>query len=85
MDHNSSSSDGAMMTMMTPFLHMYGGDFLFFKAWQPTSGGAIAGACVGLFLFAIFERWINALSGVFEARWKQRYLLQTRAWLFVMT
>lgn len=60
---------------MVPYLHFAGGDYLYFTAWRPTSAGAIAGACIGLFLFAIFERWVAALRGVFEHHWKHRALL----------
>ncbi|KAI0651640.1 Ctr copper transporter [Trametes meyenii] len=63
-----------MMMMMVPYLHFTGGDNLLFKAWRPSSPGAIAGACIGLFLFAMFERWVNAMRGVAEGYWKRRAL-----------
>lgn len=62
---------------MVPFFHFYGGDHLLFKAWQPQSGRAIAGACVGLFVFAIFERWVSAMSSALVLQWKQRYFSHT--------
>lgn len=70
---NSTDSGMMMMGMMTPFFHFTGGDYLLFKAWMPTSAGAIAGACVGLFVFAIFERWVHATSPALVHRLKQRY------------
>ncbi|TBU64853.1 Ctr copper transporter [Dichomitus squalens] len=57
---------------MIPWLHFTSGDKLLFEAWQPSSKGAIAGACIGLLLFAIFERWVNGMRGVLEARWKKQ-------------
>lgn len=57
---------------MTPYLHFTGGDYLYFPAWVPTTPGAIAGACVGLFFLALFERWFAALRGVFENHWRHR-------------
>lgn len=59
------------MGMMVPYLHFAGGDNLLFEAWHPSSTGAIAGACIGLVLFAIFERWVNGMRGVLEAHWRQ--------------
>ncbi|KAI0670113.1 Ctr copper transporter [Trametes maxima] len=74
MDMSMSSTNSTMMVMMVPYLHFMGGDNLLFKAWQPSSPGAIAGACIGLFLFAMFERWVNAMRGVAEGYWKRRAL-----------
>ncbi|KXN84783.1 Protein P80, partial [Leucoagaricus sp. SymC.cos] len=71
---NTTSSDGSMMVMMTPFFHFIGGDYLLFKAWKPSSGGVIAGTCIGLLFFAIFERWANAISPVLEDHLRQRAL-----------
>jgi hypothetical protein len=59
--------------MMIPFLHFPGGDHLLFEAWQPTSGGAIGGACVGIFFFAILERGMQAISPVLIHYLVQRY------------
>ena len=68
----SSSNSSSVMDMMVPYLHFTGGDNLLFEAWHPSSKGAIAGACIGLVLFAIFERWVNGMRGVLEARWRQQ-------------
>jgi len=60
--------------MMVPYLHFTSGDFLYFKEWNPTSAGAIAGACIGLVLLALFERWLAATRSVFNAHWRKRCL-----------
>ncbi|RPD63157.1 hypothetical protein L227DRAFT_584763 [Lentinus tigrinus ALCF2SS1-6] len=64
------------MVMMVPWLHFTGGDSLIFKSWHPSSHGAIAGACIGLVIFAIFERWVNAMRGVLSVYWRTRTLAQ---------
>lgn len=58
---------------MIPFFHFTGGDRLLFDAWQPTTGGAIAGACIGAFFFAVFERWVHAVSPAVIHYLVQRY------------
>jgi copper transporter 1 len=45
------------------------GDILWFPGWVPTRAGPMAGACVGLFLLAIFERWLAACRAVAERSW----------------
>ncbi|KAH9487151.1 CUF1-dependent copper transporter 1 [Psilocybe cubensis] len=84
MAHNHgtpSSSTGASASghdmMMIPYLHFTGGDFLFFEEWQPSSAGAIAGACIGLALLAILERWLGATRSVLNAHWRRRALEQS--------
>lgn len=62
------------MTMMTPWLHFSGGDYLIFKTWIPESKGAIAGACIALVAFCILERWIAALRRQMEIQWGSRAL-----------
>ncbi|KAI1797680.1 Ctr copper transporter family-domain-containing protein [Ganoderma leucocontextum] len=69
-----SSSNSSVIAMMVPWLHFTGGDNLLFEAWHPSSNGAIAGACIGLVFFAIFERWVNGMRGVLEGRWRQQAL-----------
>lgn len=59
---------------MVPWLHFTSGDHLFFKSWHPESAGAIAGACIGLVLLALFERWLSATRSVLEAHWRRRYI-----------
>ncbi|KAJ8588209.1 hypothetical protein M405DRAFT_863125 [Rhizopogon salebrosus TDB-379] len=58
--------------MMTPWLHFSGEDYLIFKAWQPRSNGAIAGACIALIAFCILERWIASLRRQWEILWSSR-------------
>ncbi len=60
------------MSSMTPYLHFTIGDALFFKDWNPSSAGAIAGACIGLVLLALLERWLAATRGALEAYWRNR-------------
>jgi len=70
-----NSSNATMMAdMMIPWLHFGGGDSLLFKTWQPSSHGAIAGACVGLLVFCILERWLAAYRRTRELHWKARAL-----------
>ncbi|KAL1667694.1 Ctr copper transporter family-domain-containing protein [Schizophyllum commune] len=66
---NGSSSTMDMEIQMLPYLHFQGGDFLLFKAWVPRSSGAIAGACIGLVVFAILERLVTAWRSRLEDSW----------------
>ncbi|EIN13571.1 hypothetical protein PUNSTDRAFT_79204 [Punctularia strigosozonata HHB-11173 SS5] len=72
----TTSTDNTTVTvaMMTPFLHFTSGDALFFKAWTPSSAGALAGASIGLFFLAVFERWLAAMRGVLAIHWHKRAL-----------
>lgn len=72
---NSDASSSRMDTVM-PYLHFKGGDNLFFKSWHPSSGGAIARACIVLVVVAVIERLIFAIRGAMEARWRRRYGLR---------
>lgn len=79
MDHSSmdpSTTDPSTMAMdmMVPWFHFTGGDHLFFESWRPASPGAIAGACIGLVLLALFDRWFAATRAVLEAHWRHRYI-----------
>ena len=77
-----SSTDGMDMSMdgsmslasgnMVPYLHFTSGDVLWFQGWVPKSPGAMFGACLGLFLLAIVERWIAAMRSLAEAYWRKR-------------
>jgi len=60
------------MMPMRPYLHFTGGDPLWFQAWVPTSPGAIAGACIGLAMLAMFERLLVGMRAVLEAEWERR-------------
>lgn len=66
---DSSSDSSTMEVMMIPWLHLTGGDSLYFKSLHPSSRGAIAAACVVLVLIAIFERWTAAVRGVLDRHW----------------
>ncbi|KAF8641218.1 hypothetical protein AX17_000852 [Amanita inopinata Kibby_2008] len=78
MGMGSSNSTSMMdMMMMTPFLHFTGGDFLIFKAWMPSSAGAIAGASIGLACLAVIDRWLAAVRATLDAYWTRRALRST--------
>ena len=72
MNPTSTMNSTSAMTMMTPWLHFSGEDYLIFKAWRPMSNGAIAGACIALIAFCILERWIAALRRQWEIYWGSR-------------
>lgn len=57
------------MMDMTPWLHFGNTDYLLFEAWRPSSHGTIAGACIGLFAFCIFDRCLAAYRRTQELRW----------------
>ncbi|KAF8527871.1 Ctr copper transporter [Hysterangium stoloniferum] len=63
---------GTMGGMMMPWLHFTKGDNLFFMAWVPLSTGAVIGACIGLFLLAIIDRWVSAMRAVMQLYWSRR-------------
>ena len=71
MDMGGTATGGGM----TPWFHFNLGDSLWFSSWVPQSHGALAGACIGLFLLAIVERWIAALRGLMEAHWTRRLVM----------
>jgi len=53
-------------------LHITPGDTILFHGWIPTKPGPIVGACIGLFLLAILERWLSALRRFMEFLWAER-------------
>ncbi|KAF8060227.1 CTR copper uptake transporter [Lyophyllum atratum] len=56
---------------MSPFLHFAPGDTLWLDGWVPGRGSTLLGACVGLFLLGVAERWVGALRvGVEGAVWR---------------
>ncbi|KIK09641.1 hypothetical protein K443DRAFT_127524 [Laccaria amethystina LaAM-08-1] len=76
-DGMDMSMDGSMSLAsgnMIPYLHFTPGDVLWFQGWVPKSPGAMFGACFGLFLLAIVERWIAAIRSLAEAYWRKRCL-----------
>ncbi|KDQ30092.1 hypothetical protein PLEOSDRAFT_1092022 [Pleurotus ostreatus PC15] len=75
---NSSNTSSSMsMPMMTPWLHLGGGDAVLFQQWKPVSPAAIAGVCVGLLLFAVLDRLLAALRRLMEGHWQKRRLALT--------
>ncbi|KAJ3842972.1 Ctr copper transporter [Lentinula raphanica] len=73
MDMDSSSSTNMTM-MMKNYLHFTAGDNLLFQTWHPDSSGAIAGACIGLVVIALLERWLFAIRSGLESYWHHRAL-----------
>lgn len=72
-----SMDQGMDMTMgnMLMYLHFTIGDNLWFLGWAPQKAGAMAGACIGLFMLAIAERWLVAMRGVMGDHWSTRFVL----------
>ncbi|KAF9553358.1 hypothetical protein CPC08DRAFT_234169 [Agrocybe pediades] len=69
------SMDGPMAltgATMTPYLHFSAGDTLWFLGWVPQSKGAIGGACVGLFLLGLVDRWLAAIRSTANTYWRTR-------------
>ncbi|KAJ7118335.1 Ctr copper transporter family-domain-containing protein [Mycena epipterygia] len=66
MDDGMTLASGTMMSM----LHFTRGDTLWFAGWVPQSAGAMAGACIGLFVLALVDRWVAALRAMMEAQWR---------------
>ncbi|KAJ3828494.1 Ctr copper transporter [Lentinula raphanica] len=57
---------------MKNYLHFTAGDNLLFQTWHPDSSGAIAGACIGLVVIALLERWLFAIRSGLESYWHHR-------------
>ncbi|KAI6005081.1 Ctr copper transporter [Pisolithus orientalis] len=57
---------------MNAWLHFGKSDYLLFETWRPSSNGAIAGTCIAIFAFAIFDRSLAALRRTREDHWKTR-------------
>ncbi|KAG8935914.1 hypothetical protein FRC02_005669 [Tulasnella sp. 418] len=70
--HEHGSDSGSPGVMMIPFLHFTPGDALWFKEWVPRSKGPIVGACIGLFMLAILERFLAGTRGVMESWWRRK-------------
>ncbi|KAG6851628.1 hypothetical protein C0991_007453 [Blastosporella zonata] len=58
MDMPMSLASGSMLS----YLHFTPGDVLWFEGWVPGRGSTLFGACVGLFLLGVVERWAAALA-----------------------
>jgi len=63
---------GTMGGTMKPWLHFTEGENLFFMSWVPLSTGAVIGACIGLFMLALVERWVASMRGIMEGYWVQK-------------
>ncbi|KAG7094336.1 hypothetical protein E1B28_007935 [Marasmius oreades] len=57
---------------MLMYFHFTPGDILWFEGWVPQSKGAMVGACIGLFLLALVDRWVAGCRGIMEAHWGKR-------------
>jgi hypothetical protein len=68
-----SMDDGMTMAtgMMMPYLHFTRGDILWFNGWVPQSNGALAGACIGLFILTLIDRWLAAVRSMMEVHWRE--------------
>ncbi|KIJ64232.1 hypothetical protein HYDPIDRAFT_90731 [Hydnomerulius pinastri MD-312] len=72
------STDGPMnlaMGNMLTYLHFTSGDTLWFLGWVPKSAGAMIGACIGLFLLAILDRWLATCRALMEFHWSASILV----------
>jgi len=72
MDMNMDMGMQLASGQMLPYLHFQGGDILWFSGWVPGGKGTMAGACIGLFLFAIVDRWLAAMRAVAQVSWSKR-------------
>jgi copper transporter 1 len=76
-DGMDMTMDGAMALdtghgMMSNLHFRPFGDTLWFLGWVPESAGAMAGACVGLFLLGVLERWVASVRSGAERAWRAR-------------
>jgi solute carrier family 31 (copper transporter), member 1 len=83
--HGSTSDmEDAMMMgstediMMVPYLHFTPGDAILFREWIPQKLGPFIGACIGLFLLGMLDRWLAAMRRLMETWWGQRWVLVSR-------
>jgi solute carrier family 31 (copper transporter), member 1 len=74
MDMNMDQGMSMNMGNMIMYLHFTIGDNLWFLGWAPSTAGAMAGACIGLFMLATAERWLVAMRGVMEEHWSIRFV-----------
>lgn len=74
-NHGDMDTDGPMQTASghgTSYFHFVTGDTLWFQGWVPKSKGAMIGACMGLFLLGIGERWVGSVRALGERAWSGR-------------
>ena len=74
MDMNMDQGMSMKMGNMIMYLHFVIGDNLWFFGWAPSTAGAMAGACIGLFMLATAERWLVAMRNVMEEHWSMRFV-----------
>ncbi|KAJ7054291.1 CTR copper uptake transporter [Mycena amicta] len=67
MDDGMTMANGTML----PMLHFSLGDTLWFQGWVPQTRAAVFGACVGLFVLALADRWLAAVRSMAEANWRR--------------
>ncbi|KAN0103854.1 copper transporter [Russula decolorans] len=72
MDMNMDQGMSMNMGNMIMYLHFTIGDNLWFLGWVPSTAGAMAGACIGIFMLATAERWLVAMRGVMKEHWSMR-------------
>lgn len=70
MSMTDDGTGGVSAQAFTDYLHFGKGDRLWFAAWSPVTSGAVGGACVALFMLAIFQRLLLAGRGVVEGEWR---------------
>ncbi len=73
MDMNMDQGMSMSMGNMVMYLHFTPGDNLWFLGWAPRTAGAMFGACIGLFMLAVAERWLSAMRAVMEGHWRTRF------------
>jgi len=71
-DGSTTTTSSNIVGMMIPYFHFTLGDPIFIASWRPTSAGALAGACIGLVVLCLFERWLAAVRNVFNKQWHHR-------------
>ncbi|KAJ7510773.1 Ctr copper transporter family-domain-containing protein [Mycena galericulata] len=67
MDDGMTLANGTMMTV----LHFTLGDTIWFAGWVPQTRGAMAGACIGLLILALVDRWLAAVRAMMELHWRE--------------
>ncbi|TFK98421.1 Ctr copper transporter [Pterulicium gracile] len=60
---------------MIMYFHVKPGDTILFDGWVPKSTGAMIGACIGLLLLGMAERWLAACRAGMEGHWRSRALI----------
>ncbi|GHJ89251.1 hypothetical protein NliqN6_5653 [Naganishia liquefaciens] len=73
--------DSASMAGMKMYFHagIPSTDYLLFQSWIPSSVGAVIGACIGLFVVAVGERFLAALQRGATIHWRRDALRRLAA------